>query len=77
MFFWDGLFGSSFSLPLICWPFVFFLYTSCILSLFWSIYYSLSNKKKKNSRMNRIGLVSFSNYVKMNFKGVGKATLGI
>ena len=25
VFFWDGLFGCSFSLPLFCWPFVVFL----------------------------------------------------
>ena len=48
-FFWgDGLFVSSFPLPLFCWPFVVvsLVYLLCTLS-FWSIYCSLSIKKKK------------------------------
>ena len=51
-FFLVGLFASSFSLPVFffvgpLWP---LLYMSCILSLFWSIYYSLSIKEKKKRR---------------------------
>ena len=44
--FWDGLFGSSFALPLFCWPFmVSFVYV--LYTLFFGQYIALHRSKKK------------------------------
>ena len=49
--FWDGLFGSSFSLPLFCWPFmVSFVYVLYALSFLVNILLFIDQKKKKKKR---------------------------
>ena len=50
---WDDLFGSSFSLPLFCWPFVVsIVYVLYILSFLVNIMLFIDQKKKKKKKKN-------------------------